>query len=245
MDGAGDPARLPLIGLANVDELGLAARHELLHPLGARGRSRCRRTKPSPKLYASLVAGELRVVLDRLAVGRLGRLLRVPEVQQSDEALFVGQADRVAARPPCAARRACASSPPAPARARPAARCRRPPRPACRSSSSCTGSGERFTEQTTRVGARSSFAAATRASSPGSAPAGAFRTASSPAASFSRSRARGPTTRNRQGFVRLWLGAQRASSSSSSSVSRSTGRGSNALTVRRERIASSVSMPRG
>ena len=48
----------------------------------------------------------------------------------------------------------------------------------------------------------------------------------SPAAAFSRSSASGPSTRNRHGLVRLWLGAQRASSNSSSSVSRGTGLGS-------------------
>ena len=50
-------------------------------------------------------------------------------------------------------------------------------------------------EHTTSVGARSSF-----------------DLDSGPAASFSRSSARGPTTLNRQGFVRWWLGAHRASS---------------------------------
>ena len=74
---------------------------------------------------------------------------------------------------------------------------------ACRSSSSCTGSPLSAQETTTRVGARSSFAA----------PSG-------PAASFSRPSAPGPTTRKRQGAVRWWLGAQRASSSSSSISSR-------------------------
>ena len=53
-------------------------------------------------------------------------------------------------------------------------------------------------ETTISVGARSSLAA----------PSG-------PATSLSRSSARGPTTRKRQGAVRWWFGAQRASSSSS------------------------------
>ena len=54
---------------------------------------------------------------------------------------------------------------------------------------------------TISVGARSSLAAA-----------------SGPAASFSAASASGPSTRKRQGLVRLWFGAQRASSNSSSSV---------------------------
>ena len=81
--------------------------------------------------------------------------------------------------------------------------------PAAWSSSKVTGSSERSTEAATSVGARSSLAAA-----------------SGPAASFSAASDCGPSTRKRQGFVRLWLGAQRASSKSSSSVARSTGSGS-------------------
>src|SRR3982750_4565785 len=69
---------------------------------------------------------------------------------------------------------------------------------------------------TTSVGARSSFGAD-----------------SGPAACFSFSSARGPTTRKRHGLVRLWLGAQRASSNSSSSIARSTGSLVYALCVRR------------
>ena len=106
---------------------------------------------------------ELGVVLDGLAAGRVCRLARVPEVEQPDEALVGRQADGAHARRRCAARRGCASSPRGRARARRAGRCRRPrrrracpPRPA-RSSPVCR------TEQTTSVGARSSFAAATRA----------------------------------------------------------------------------------
>ena len=84
--------------------------------------------------------------------------------------------------------------------------------PAAKSSSSVTGSSERTTEAATSVGARSSLAAA-------SGPAACLRAAS----------ARGPSTRKRHGFVRLWLGAQRASSNRASSVARSTGSGSYAL----------------
>src|SRR2546421_3165170 len=98
---------------------------------------------------------------------------------------------------------------------------------AWRSSSSCTGSPGGAHEQIPGVGARSGFAAA-----------------SGPATSFSRSSDFGPTTRNRQGLVRLWFGAQRARSSSSSSTSRSTGSGRKALWVRRVRIASSTSIVR-
>ena len=72
---------------------------------------------------------------------------------------------------------------------------------ACRSSSSWIGSPVSAQEQTTSVGARSSFEAD-----------------SGPAASLRRSSASGPITRKRQGLVRLWLGAQRARSSISSSV---------------------------
>src|SRR3954447_10654785 len=82
-----------------------------------------------------------------------------------------------------------------------------------------------FALATTSVGARSSFGAD-----------------SGPAASFSLSSASGPTTRKRHGFVRLWLGAQRASSNSSSSVSRSTASRVYALCVRRGRVACSTSM---
>src|SRR3954468_23543659 len=97
---------------------------------------------------------------------------------------------------------------------------------ACMSSWSRTGSSPICVAlATTRVGARSSFGAD-----------------SGPAAPFSFSSARGPTTRKRHGFVRLWLGAQRASSNSSSSVARSTGSLVYALWVRRVRIACSTSM---
>ena len=78
------------------------------------------------------------------------------------------------------------------------------------SSSSVTGSSERSTEAATSVGARSSLAAA---SGPGRLPSALASDC-------------GPSTRKRHGFVRLWLGAQRASSKSSSSVARSTGSGS-------------------
>src|SRR5215212_1896524 len=81
-----------------------------------------------------------------------------------------------------------------------------------------------MTDAVTSVGARSSFAA----------PSG-------PAAAFSLSSASGPSTRKRQGFVTLWLGAQQASSSSSSSVAGSTGSWPKALCVRRPLIASSTS----
>ena len=67
---------------------------------------------------------------------------------------------------------------------------------------------QRTTDAATSVGARSSLTAA-----------------SGPAAALSRSSASGPSTRKRHGFVRLWLGAQRASSNSASSVARSTGSG--------------------
>ena len=80
-----------------------------------------------------------------------------------------------------------------------------------KSSRSCTGSPVWRAETTTSVGARSSLRA-----DPGFA-ASATR--------FSRSSAAGPMTRNRQGFVRWWFGAQRARSSSSSSVAASTGLG--------------------
>src|SRR3954463_8054435 len=83
-----------------------------------------------------------------------------------------------------------------------------------------------MTEAATRVGARSSLAAA-----------------SAPAACLSRPSAPGPTTRKRHGFVRLWFGAQRASSNSSSRMALSTGAFVYALWVRRVRIASSVSTP--
>src|SRR5215210_4165486 len=86
------------------------------------------------------------------------------------------------------------------------------------------GSPLSTTDATTSVGARLSFAAA-----------------SSPAASLSRASDSGPTTRKRHGFVRLWLGAQRASSNSSSSVSRGTGSDPYALCVRRVLMASSTS----
>ena len=88
------------------------------------------------------------------------------------------------------------------ARGRRAGRCRRRTAVACRSSSSWTGS------PVERAGADDQGRARGRASRP---PPG-------PAASLSRSSACGPITRKRQGLVRLWLGAQRASSSSSSSV---------------------------
>src|SRR5262249_40261336 len=94
-----------------------------------------------------------------------------------------------------------------------------------RSSSSATGSPLWTTETATRVGARSSLPAA-----------------SGPAASLSRASAPGPSPRKRHGLVRWWLGAQRASSRSSASVSRSTGSAPYALCVRRERIASSISI---
>src|SRR4051812_25895060 len=95
------------------------------------------------------------------------------------------------------------------------------------SSSSATGSTPPCTAETaTRVGARSSLAAA-----------------SSPAARLSAARACGPTTRNRHGLVRWWLGAQRARSKRSISVSRSTGSPPKTLCVRRVRIASSTSTP--
>src|SRR3954452_5542121 len=96
---------------------------------------------------------------------------------------------------------------------------------AWRSSSSCTSSPPSTQEQTTSVGARSSFPAA-----------------SGPAADFRRSSVPGPITRKRHGVVRLWLGAHRASSNSSSSTARSTGSGLNALCVRRVRIAVSTSI---
>src|SRR3954453_12818747 len=96
---------------------------------------------------------------------------------------------------------------------------------AWRSSSSCTSSPPSTQEQTTSVGARSSFPAA-----------------SGPAADFRRSSVPGPITRKRHGLVRLWLGAHRASSNSSSSTARSTGSGLNALCVRRVRIAVSTSI---
>ena len=107
---------------------------------------------------------------------------------------------------------ACASSRRGRGRGRRAGRCRRrrrsragPPRP---------GPGRRRAAQETtiRVGARSSFAA----------PSG-------PAASFSRASAAGPTTRKRQGAVRWWLGAQRASSSSSRISSRAERLGAEGL----------------
>src|SRR3954452_12557760 len=90
------------------------------------------------------------------------------------------------------------------------------------SSSSCATSPVWTTEQATSVGARSSL----------SAPSGR--------ACFSASSDRGPSTRNRHGFVRWWLGAQRASSNSWSSCSRGTGSGRYTLCVRRVRIASST-----
>src|SRR3954470_15991718 len=94
--------------------------------------------------------------------------------------------------------------------------------PAAASSSSCASSPVWTTEQATSVGARSSLAA----------PSGC--------ACFSASSDRGPSTRNRHGFVRWWLGAQRASSNSWSSCSRGTGSGRYTLCVRRVRIASST-----
>src|SRR5438094_7191045 len=100
--------------------------------------------------------------------------------------------------------------------------------PASRSSRSCTGSPSGSTVTAMRVGARSSLRP-----EPGS-------TAS--AARFRRSSACGPSTRNRQGFVRWWLGAQRASSKSSSRMARSSGSGRYALCVRRVRMACSRSM---
>src|SRR6476659_3362162 len=94
--------------------------------------------------------------------------------------------------------------------------------PAAASSSSWASSPVWTTEHATSVGARSSLAA----------PSGC--------ACFSASSDRGPSTRNRHGFVRWWLGAQRASSNSWSSCSRGTGSGRYTLCVRRVRIASST-----
>src|SRR6476646_7289743 len=94
--------------------------------------------------------------------------------------------------------------------------------PAATSSSSCASSPLWTTEQATSVGARSSLAA----------PSGCAR--------FNASSDRGPSTRNRHGLVRWWLGAQRASSNSWSSCSRGTGSGRYTLCVRRVRIASST-----
>src|SRR6185437_3345832 len=90
-----------------------------------------------------------------------------------------------------------------------------------RSSWSATGSDWRTTDATISVGARSSL------------------TPPSSEAAFSAASARGPTTRNRQGCVRWWLGAHRARSNSSSSVVRGTGSRPNTLWVRRERTAAS------
>src|SRR4029453_18715697 len=77
----------------------------------------------------------------------------------------------------------------------------------------------------TRVGARSSLPAA-----------------SGPAASLRRSNAPGPSTRKRHGFVRGWLGAQRARARSSSRVAGSPGPAPYALCLRLEGIASSISI---
>jgi len=98
---------------------------------------------------------------------------------------------------------------------------RRPP-----VASSCTRSPLKAADATISVGARSSFVPS-----------------AGPAASFSRSRVSGPRTRKRQGFVRWWFGAQRASSSSASSVSRGTGSEPNDLCVLRERMTSSTGLP--
>src|SRR3954453_3520802 len=97
---------------------------------------------------------------------------------------------------------------------------------ASRSSRSCAGSPVMRAVTTTSVGARSSLPDV-----PGLACSSSC---------LSRSRAFGPTTRNRHGLVRWWLGAQRASSNKSSSVWRSTGSGRYALWVRRLRMASST-----
>src|SRR6476646_6787078 len=94
--------------------------------------------------------------------------------------------------------------------------------PAATSSSSCASSPLWTTEQATSVGARSSLAA----------PSGC--------ACFNASSDLGPSTRNRHGLVRWWLGAQRASSNSWSSCSRGTGSGRYTLCVRRVWIASST-----
>src|SRR5438128_2187958 len=76
------------------------------------------------------------------------------------------------------------------------------------SSSSWTRSPLNAADASTRVGARSSFTASLW-----------------PAASWRRASVAGPSTRNRQGCVRWWFGARRASDSNSSSVSRGTGSG--------------------
>ena len=109
--------------------------------------------------------------------------------------------DRRASR----ARARCASSRRGRGRARRAAPGRRRPRSRADRRPAGPRRPVRRTDATTSVGARSSLPP-----EPGER---------SSASSFSRASVRGPRTRKRQGLVRLWFGAQRASSRSSSSTS--------------------------
>ena len=105
---------------------------------------------------------ERRVVLDRRALGRLGRLAGAAEIQHPDEPLVARQARPPRRRPRSAAPPGCASSPPARARGRRAARCRRRTRRRARPPRPGPGRPSASPSTTTSVGARSSFAAATR-----------------------------------------------------------------------------------
>ncbi len=145
---------------------------------------------------------------ERRALGHALLLHGRAEVEQPDRRLgrAPGRGSRGRAGPRAA--RPCASSRRDRARARRAARGRRRRRSRADPRGPVPASPLCWAVTATSVGARCSLTA-----EPG---------CSDSASSISRSRVRSPRTRKRQGLVRWWLGAQRASSNSSSSTAGSS-----------------------